>query len=97
MIQVVGTRWIPFSEEIDGEGGHARGYGLHGAPWVYNEETDSYRESIETIGKYESDGCIRLSQEDIEEIFSIVITKPTILEIVADYKEAELPGTEVER
>lgn len=97
MIQVVGTRWIPFADEISGEGDNYRGYGMHGAPWNYDEEAGTYTEAVETIGQYDSDGCIRLSQDDIEEIYSIVLTKPTIVEIVADYKEAELPGTEVER
>ena len=97
MVQVFGTRWIPFSEELSGEGDNPRGYGFHGAPWIYDEGAENYSENIDTIGKYGSDGCIRLSQEDIEEVYSIVITKPTIVEIVADYKEAELPGTEVER
>lgn len=96
MVQIFGTRWIPFAEEISGEGGNPRGYGFHGTPWLYNAEDESYTEAIETIGKYDSDGCIRLQQEDIEEIYAIVITKPTIVEIVSDYKEAELPGTEVE-
>lgn len=97
MVQVFGTRWIPLSEQIDGEGDNPRGYGFHGSPWIYNEEADAYVEDLETIGKYSSDGCIRLSREDIEELYSIVITKPTIVEIVSDYKEADMPAIEVER
>jgi lipoprotein-anchoring transpeptidase ErfK/SrfK len=47
------------------------------------------------IGAYDSDGCIRLSSADIEELFSIVLTKPTFVEIVKDFHEAKLPGVEV--
>jgi len=87
MVQVFGTRWIPFADEVSGEGEDPRGYGFHGAPWIFDEEKDAYRESVETIEKYESDGCIRLKQDDIEELYSIVITKPTIVEVVTDYKQ----------
>lgn len=97
MVQVFGTRWIPFSEELSGEGDNPRGYGFHGAPWVYDEESESYVEDLTTIGKYESDGCIRLAQKDMEELFSIVITKPTIVEIVTDFHDAEIPGDLVEK
>lgn len=96
MVQVFGTRWIPFLEELSGDGGNPRGLGFHGAPWSYDAETKTYQETVELIGKYDSDGCIRLSQTDIEELFAIIISKPTIVEIVADYKDAELPGREAE-
>lgn len=94
MVRVFGTRWIPFSKEISGEGVSPRGYGFHGAPWVYDLETESYKENLSAAQGYESDGCIRLSQNDIEELYSIVITKPTVVEIVADFHEADIPGEE---
>jgi len=47
------------------------------------------------VGQYESDGCIRLSHEDMEELFSVIITKPTLIEIVKNSKDAKLPGVEV--
>ena len=87
MVQVFGTRWIPFAEEVSGKGESPRGYGFHGVPWVFDEKTRAYRESVETIEKYESDGCIRLKRDDIEELYSIVITKPTIVDVVTDYKQ----------
>ena len=46
------------------------------------------------LGKYDSDGCIRLSSEDIEELFAIILTKPTIVELVKDLRDAKLPGVE---
>lgn len=95
MIQVFGTRWIPFEKEIEGCSEPARGLGLHGAPWKI-ENGEEYIEDRAKIGKYDSDGCIRLSSEDMEEIFAVVITKPTIVELVRDFHEAHLPGVEKE-
>lgn len=79
MIQVFGTRWIPFDRD---------GYGFHGAPWTVSEDGEIYEEDKATIGVSNSDGCVRLKQEDMEELFAIVITKPTTVDIVMDYKEA---------
>ncbi len=97
MVRVFGTRWIPFSEEISGEGDNPRGYGFHGAPWIYDVASETYKEDLSTIGGYDSDGCIRLAQNDIEELYSIIITKPTVVEIVSDFHDAEIPGELVEK
>jgi lipoprotein-anchoring transpeptidase ErfK/SrfK len=86
MIRVFGTRWMPFEKEIANCSDNAKGYGIHGAPWR-NDDTGLVEER-EKIGKYDSDGCIRLFSEDIEEIFAIVISKPTIVELVNDFKDA---------
>jgi lipoprotein-anchoring transpeptidase ErfK/SrfK len=92
MIRVFGTRWIP----LDHTTVSAKGYGLQGAPWVVNAaDTGQLAENRNSIGAYDSDGCIRLSSEDIEELFAIVLTKPTFIEIVKDFHEAKLPGVEV--
>ena len=40
-------------------------------------------------------GCIHFCQEDIEEIFAIVPTKKTVVEIVSDFYDADLPFGEV--
>jgi hypothetical protein len=93
MIRVFGTRWIPFGKELEGCSESAKGFGIHGAPWT----VDSNGQLIEDrskIGKYDSDGCIRLASEDIEELFAIAITKPTTIEIVKDFHVAKLPGVE---
>lgn len=84
MIQVFGTRWLPFKEEIADCSKPAKGYGIHGAPCVLDEQTQELKEMRESIGQFDSDGCIRLLKEDIEELFSIVITRPTIVEVVKD-------------
>lgn len=87
-IEIFGNRWVPFAEEIENCTDSAKGYGLHGLPLVLNEETGKYVEDIALLGKYESNGCIRLSAEDIKELFSIIITKPTYVEIVKELDSA---------
>ena len=79
MVQVVGTRWIPFGY----------GFGIHAVPHLPDAETGEYREQTESIGKYDSNGCVRMQTDDMEEIFSIVITRPTTIEIVKDYQTNE--------
>lgn len=89
MIEVFGTRWIPFAEEVEGCTDSAKGYGLHGVPFVYNQEKECYEEDIDRLGKRTSDGCVHLAQADIQELFAIVITKPTYIEIVKDTKSGQ--------
>lgn len=95
MIRVFGTRWIPFDQELEGATASSKGYGIHGTPWKEDPKTGVLVENREGLGAYDSDGCIRLSLEDIEELFAIVITKPTFIDIVKDFHEAKLPGVEV--
>ncbi len=94
MIQIFGTRWIPLDQELERTTVPAKGYGLQGAPWTVGAEGQIV-ENRGTIDAYDSDGCIRLNSEDIEELFAIVLTKPTFIEIVKDFHEAKLPGVEV--
>lgn len=96
MVQVFGTRWIPFGQEIEGCSEPAKGFGIHGAPWRIDPQSSQMVEDKSKIGKYESDGCVRLSSEDMEEIFSIVVTKPTVVELVKDFRSAKLPGREIQ-
>lgn len=93
MIRVFGTRWIPFDKEVEGCSEDPKGFGIHGAPWV-SDAGGQLVEDRSTVGKCDSDGCIRLLQEDIEELFAIVITKPTFVYLVKDFQEAKLPGVE---
>lgn len=93
LMRVFGTRWIPFEKEIGPTTAPAKGFGIHGVPWI-EKEGNKLVENAESIGKYESDGCVRLKTNDMEEIFAIVITKPTYIEIVKDFREAKLPGKE---
>jgi hypothetical protein len=93
MVRVFGTRWIPFDKELVGCTAPAKGFGIHGVPWVQNTKGELIQDK-NSLGKYESDGCIRLATEDIEEIFAIIITKPTTIELVKDYHDAVIPGVE---
>jgi hypothetical protein len=92
MITVFGTRWIPFDKEIKDCTAPAKGFGIHGVPWHYVASEGRFVEDKASIGKYESDGCVRLDTGDMEELFAIVITKPTVVELVQDFRQAGLPG-----
>jgi hypothetical protein len=95
MIRIFGTRWIPLDQELDRATVPSKGYGLQGVPWVSHPDNGQMLENRETIGTYGSNGCICLNSEDIEELFAIVLTKSTFIEIVKDFHEAKLPGVEV--
>lgn len=90
MIRIFGTRWIPFDREIEGCSQSAQGLGLHGAPWIADSRSGELLEDRSKIGSHESDGCIRLASEDIEELFAIIITKETTVELVRDFHDAKL-------
>jgi lipoprotein-anchoring transpeptidase ErfK/SrfK len=94
MMRVFGTRWLPLDKEVERATSSAKGYGLQGAPWT-DAGSGQWVENKNVIGAYDSDGCIRMSSDDIEELFAIVLTKPTFIEIVKDFHEAKLPGMEV--
>lgn len=83
MIQIFGTRWIPFEVAIGDTTAPAKGIGIHGVPWIKNKKGD-LEEDLTSLGKFESDGCIRMAKDDIEEIYAIVITKPAYIELIKD-------------
>ncbi|EKE04633.1 MAG: hypothetical protein ACD_20C00037G0001 [uncultured bacterium] len=93
MIKIFGTRWIPFEEELSNCSESAKGLGIHGAPWIPSAGGELL-EDRSKIGKYDSDGCIRLFSEDIEEVFAVIISRPTVIELVKDFHDAKLPGIE---
>jgi hypothetical protein len=95
MIRIFGTRWIPLGQEVERATSLAKGYGIQGAPWVTDPATNQLVEDREKIGAYSSEGCICLCSEDIEELYSIVLTHQTYIDIVKDFHEAKLPGHEV--
>ncbi|MFQ5729020.1 MAG: L,D-transpeptidase, partial [Waddliaceae bacterium] len=78
MVRIFGTRWIPFGEEVSGCTAPPKGYGLHGLPLLPNDKGDLV-ENLEILGRFESDGCIRMATKDIEELFAIIITKPAVV------------------
>ena len=89
MRTVFGTRWIPFDKEINAIPGSAKGIGLHGMPWIKTSD-GKWQQDLASLGKYESDGCIRMASDDIEEIFAIIITKPSFIELVKNFKQSEI-------
>lgn len=89
MIRVFGTRWIPFEKEVADVTAPAKGFGLHGVPFAENSRGELTQDKS-SIGKYESDGCIRMAKDDIEEVFAIIITKPAEIEIVKNFSQASL-------
>lgn len=80
LIRVFGTRWIPFGPSLDDPNFDSKGLGIHGLPWVSNEKGELV-EDTSGLGK-KSDGCIRLGTKDMEELFAIIITRPTTIELV---------------
>ncbi len=91
LIRVFGTRWIPFEREIGRCTEPAKGFGIHGTPWVNDEKTGQLVSSFLGIAKHESDGCVRLPQQDVEELYSIITTREATVSIVRDIQELELP------
>lgn len=88
MVRIFGSRWIPFDKEVSQSTAPAKGFGIHGVPWT--EQGKELKQDKSSLGKYESDGCIRLSTEDMEELFAIIITKPTNIEIVKHFQDSKL-------
>lgn len=93
MITVFGTRWIPFEKELATCSEPAKGFGIHGTPWHLNGD-GRLVDNTESIGKYESDGCVRMRAQDVEEVFAIVSTRQAVVEIVGDISKVVLPGNE---
>lgn len=89
MIRIFGSRWIPFGQHLEGTI-PVKGLGIHGNPWVLNEQQQLVEDTT-GIGKYRSDGCVRLTTRDIEALFAVVITKPTTIYLVKNFYDAKLP------
>ena len=93
MASIFGVRWIPLEKEIANGSESCKGLGFQGVP-LKQLDSGGYFENQECIGRYESNGCIRLLTKDIEELFAVVISKPTYVHIVTDFVDAQLPGKE---
>jgi len=94
MVRHFGTRWLPFAEELQEGGLSVKGLGISGLPWVEDSATGLLVEDLSMLKQYASNGCIWMSQKDIEELFAIVITRPCFVSVVKDFHQAELPGKE---
>ncbi len=97
LVSVFGSRWIPFDQEIADCTEAAKGLGIHGVPWVQDAKTAQWREDTSSVGRHVGDGCIRLATADIEELFAIIISRPTTVELVRNFYEATPPGKEIAR
>lgn len=89
LVQVYGTRYIPFGN----------GYtvcGIQGNPYAVDPETGKLVEVDTFIGQHATAGNISMRTHDMEELFSIVISRSTNIQIVKDFAESELPGREVD-
>lgn len=93
MMEVFGTRWIPFEKEIAGCTAPAKGLGLHGCPWKAHPATLELSEDTSGIGHHASDGCIRLTTSDVEELYAVIVSRPTTVILVSDFFDAVIPGT----
>lgn len=94
MLSVFGRRWIPFAKEVAESSGPCRGLGIHGMPCRPNPITGEWVECGESVGDYASDGCIRMLNDDITELFSVIVSRPSYIHIVRDFTQAKLPGVE---
>ena len=82
--KLLGTRSIPLETEDTGK----KGFVIHGAPWV-SDSFGLWEESKELISSSLDQSGICLLQEDMEELFAIVIPKPTFVDIVRDFRDAK--------
>ncbi len=89
LVQLYGTRHIPFGEK-------GRYCALQGNPWVVDADSGELTEVRNFVGQYATEGNIRLHTEDMEELFSIVTSRPTNIEVVKEFYQARLPGREVD-
>ena len=63
---VLGTRWMSL-KPIGDTNSHLRGYGIHGT-W-----------KPETIGTKSSNGCIRMKNNDVDELYTIIPYKTSVI------------------
>jgi hypothetical protein len=91
LMRVFGTRWIPFEKEVENCTEAAKGYGIHGTPWDEDPTTHVLVNNPTSIGGYESDGCVRMRTEDVEELYAIITTRDTYVQIVKDGTLAKVP------
>ena len=59
----------------------------------YEAEKNLLIEEENGVSGYNSDGCLRLRMNDMEELFSIVVSKPTVVEIVKNKRNVIYPMT----
>jgi len=89
LVQVYGTRYIPFGNDYTV-------CGIQGVPQAVDPETGKLVEVDNLIGQHATSGNISMRACDVEELFSIVTSRSSSIQIVKDFTDAELPGREVD-
>ena len=59
-------------------------------------QTGALVENASSLGRYESDGCIRLAGKDVHELYAIVSTRETFVEIVPTFQHSALMRGDIE-
>jgi lipoprotein-anchoring transpeptidase ErfK/SrfK len=95
LIQVFGGYWMPFEKTIGECTEPARGFGIHGTPILRDANSGALKEDNSSLGQYESDGCIRLAGKDIQELFAVVSTHKTYVELVPSFDQSRLLQGEI--
>ena len=90
LIQVFGGYWIPFEKALGDCSEPAKGFGIHGTPIHRDAATGTLQEDNSSIGHFESDGCIRLAGKDMQELYSIISTHKTYVELVTSFDQSKL-------
>ncbi|MGR3912781.1 MAG: L,D-transpeptidase [Candidatus Rhabdochlamydia sp.] len=89
MISIFGTRFIPLEPNFSQKNSLCH-FSIHGLPWSLDSESEKWREIDPVLVGDASEGSICMRAEDIEELFSIIVTRPTVIEIVKHLQEAPL-------
>lgn len=90
LIQVFGSYWIPFEKSLGDCSEPAKGFGIHGTPLHRDTDSGALQEDNSSIGHFESDGCIRLANKDMQELFSVISTHTTYVELVPAFDQSKL-------
>ncbi len=93
LVTIFGMRWIPFDREIANCTGPCKGLGIHGVPWEVGQD-GRYTERTDQILTYNSEGCVRMLDADIKELFAVIVSRSTYIHVVQDFQQAQLPGQE---
>lgn len=91
MVSVFGKRWIPLQDVVEGTIVSCRGIGIHGAP-MKRSETGELVEYTECLGGYHSNGCIRVKGDEMEELFALIVSRPSYIHIEQDFTQIQIPG-----
>ena len=96
LVRVFGNYWLPFEKELRNCSEPAKGLGIHGVPMDRDERSGALVENTSSLGRYESDGCVRLAVKDVHELYAVVSTRETFVEIVPTFQHSALMRGDIE-